>query len=200
MNPKPNIFPATGMPDPDWWQALWPDPANVLIKTGFAPGDIAVDLCCGDGLFTVPMSALLQGQVYAVDLDAGMLQQAQAAVTRSKVPDCKWIAGDARGMVELVPEKVDKIFIANTFHGVPEQTKMAESAFEVLKSGGRFIVLNWHAMPREKTTVLGQARGPRTDLRMSPMDVRRVVEPAGLDLVKTVEFRPYHYAAIFQKD
>jgi predicted methyltransferase len=40
------------MPDDDWWQALWPDPAKVLVEMGVQPGMVVVDLCCGDGLFT----------------------------------------------------------------------------------------------------------------------------------------------------
>src|SRR4051812_30485037 len=31
---RPGFFQGTGMPDPGWWEALWPDPANVLTETG----------------------------------------------------------------------------------------------------------------------------------------------------------------------
>ena len=49
-------FPATTMPDADWWQALWLDPPKILVEMGVEPGMVAVDLCCGDGLFTVPLA------------------------------------------------------------------------------------------------------------------------------------------------
>ena len=32
------FFPATVMPDPDWWQALWPDPEGVVMALGVRPG------------------------------------------------------------------------------------------------------------------------------------------------------------------
>ncbi|RUY33250.1 methyltransferase, partial [Mesorhizobium sp. M7A.F.Ca.US.001.04.1.1] len=32
------IFPATSMPDRDWWAALWPDPASLLLSLGVSPG------------------------------------------------------------------------------------------------------------------------------------------------------------------
>jgi hypothetical protein len=32
------FFEGTGMPDPGWWEALWPDPAGVLAKVGLKPG------------------------------------------------------------------------------------------------------------------------------------------------------------------
>ncbi len=191
-------FPATAMPDRDWWQALWPDPAEVLAKLGFKPGMVAVDLCCGDGLFTTPMSRMLGGQVYAVDLDPTMLVQAQAAIKNAGVPDCDWLEADAREMVDIIPRKVDIVLIANTFHGVPEQVEMAKNARAVLKPEGRFIVVNWHVAPREETKVLGQPRGPRLELRMAPSAVEQVAAQAGLLLETVVELPPYHYGAIFR--
>ena len=62
------FFPATTMPDADWWQALWPDPSRTLVEMGVESGAVAIDLCCGDGLFTVPL-ALIAKRVYAIDID-----------------------------------------------------------------------------------------------------------------------------------
>ena len=193
------LFPATMMPDKDWWSDLWPDPRGVLHTLGFDQGMRAVDLCCGDGHFTAPMSSLLDGRVYGIDLDPEMLALAQKAVEEAGAPSCTWIKTDAMDMVRLIPEKVDIVLIANTFHGVPEQTGLAESVLGVLKPGGRFVIINWHVAPREETTVLGKPRGPRTDMRMSPDDVRAVVEPAGFTFVETIALPPYHYGTVFYK-
>ena len=43
------------MPDPGWWEALWPDPAKVLRDVGVTPRMDVVDLCSGDGWFTFPL-------------------------------------------------------------------------------------------------------------------------------------------------
>ena len=47
--------------------------------------------------------------------------------------------------------------------------------------------------------VLGQPRGPKTEMRMSPEEVKRVLEPADLRHTRTVELPPYHYGAIFER-
>jgi hypothetical protein len=47
--------------------------------------------------------------------------------------------------------------------------------------------------------VLGKPRGPKTEMRMTPEDVRKVVEPAEFQLADVVELPPYHYGAVFQK-
>lgn len=60
------------MPDLGWWQALWPQPGEVLAKLGLKWRMDCVDLCCGDGLFTVPLAKTARG-VFAIDLDPKMV-------------------------------------------------------------------------------------------------------------------------------
>ena len=52
----PGFFQGTGMPDADWWQALWPAPQRVVDALGLEHAMVAIDLCCGDGWFTLPMA------------------------------------------------------------------------------------------------------------------------------------------------
>ncbi|MDH3770987.1 MAG: class I SAM-dependent methyltransferase, partial [Nitrospirota bacterium] len=76
------FFPATVMPDRDWWAALWPDPSSVLRSLGIQPGMTVVDLCCGDGFFTAPLAKVVGGKVYAIDIDRQMLERARAEAAR----------------------------------------------------------------------------------------------------------------------
>ena len=192
------LFHATLMPDRDWWQALWPDPRGVLELLGIQPDMKVVDLCCGDGHFTRPMCELVRtGQVWALDLDADLLGQAAAAC--HEFPNLHSILGDARELPRKVAGPVDFVFIANTFHGVPDPTGLARAVHQILQPGGHLAIVNWHPRPREETRVLGQARGPDTELRMKPEDVQTVVEPAGFRLERVVDVGPYHYGAVFKK-
>lgn len=198
-------FPATGMPDDDWWRVLWPDPNGVLAKVGISPGMSVIDLCCGNGHFTAPLAALAgkDGRIIAVDMDSKMLGEARLRVDRAgqKQPlaPCEWIEADACHIDQSLKDKnkADALIIANTFHGVPDKTGLSESVVQVLKPGGLFIVINWHARPREQTIVLNQPRGPRTDMRMTPDEVAEVVVPAGFMLTEIVDLPPFHYGAVF---
>jgi len=192
------FFPATAMPNPDWWQALWPQPQQVLAALGIRPDMEVVDLCCGDGLFTAPL-ALMVRRVIAIDIDPGMLALARAKVTAAEATNCDFVEGDAYAVAELVRRSVDFVLIANTFHGVPDKARLARGVAAILKPGGRFAIINWHHRPRDETTVLGQPRGPKTEMRMKPSDVAAKVETANLKLVSVVELPPYHYGAIFEK-
>lgn len=193
------FFPATAMPDRDWWAALWPDPPGVLQALGIAPGMTVLDLCCGDGYFTAPLAGLVAGRVYALDLDPAMLEQARAAVAQSGGTVKGWLCADARDLADHVSEPLDFVLIANTFHGVPDQTALAAAVAAALKPGGRFAIVNWHPRPREETTVLDAPRGPRTDMRMAPDGVCAAVEPGGFRLDDVIDLPPYHYGAIFEK-
>ena len=94
---------------------------------------------------------------------------------------------------------MDFVFIANTFHGVPDKTELSRTVHNVLRKGGFFAIINWYRRPREETKILDQPRGPDTKLRMKPENVQQVVEPAGFTLEKVVDVGPYHYGAVFVK-
>ncbi|HEY3917958.1 MAG TPA: class I SAM-dependent methyltransferase [Stellaceae bacterium] len=187
------------MPDSDWWQVLWPNPADTMASVAIEPGTpLIVDLCCGDGLFTGALARLAL-QVIAIDLDPKMIACASANLAELGAKNCEFVLGDAYDLAAVIDQPVDLVLMANTFHGVPEKGRLAKAVAAALKPDGRFIVINWHRRPREETTVLGQPRGPGTGLRMEPRDVAAAVHPASLELTRLVELPPYHYAAIFMK-
>jgi SAM-dependent methyltransferase len=194
MNAAP--FPATSMPDADWWQTLWPDPAATLARLGIAPEGKAIDLCCGDGLFTVPL-ARHQRLMVALDLDLAILRLARRRAEAADRHNISCVAGDACDLACIREGCIDFVLMANTFHGVPDQTRLAQAVVRVLAPGGRFAVINWHRRPREETTVLGKPRGPSVELRMAPADLEASLLPAGLRPIRLVELPPYHYAAVF---
>lgn len=183
------------MPDTDWWCALWPRPGEVLEKLGIEREAEIVDLCCGDGLFTIPLARMVK-HVTAIDLDPAMLMLARDRAFAEGLSNCTFTVGDAYDIAKLVTGAVDWVLIANTFHGVPDKTRLARAVASVLKPRGVFAVINWHRRAREQTLVLGQPRGPKTALRMTPEDVAAAIAPAGLRLRLVIELPPYHYAAI----
>lgn len=199
------FFPATGMPDDDWWRVLWPDPKGVMSRAGLAPGMMVIDLCCGNGHFTVPLAALLgsEGRIVAVDMEPTMLDEAQRRLAASSDLDvsapCAWVESDAYHVDKILDSglKADAVLMANTFHGVPEQTRLSEAVAKVLSKDGLFIIINWHARRREETVIFDQPRGPKTDMRMSPEQVEGVVTPAGFKLKEVIDLPPYHYASVF---
>src|SRR5215831_16364845 len=108
------------------------------------------------------------------------------------------IVADAMTVDAVVPDPVDYVFLANTFHGVPDQLGLARAVAAMLKPQGQFGIVNWHRRPREETVVLGKPRGPKTEMRMEPNDVAAIIKPAGLFLNRMVDLPPYHYGVVFK--
>jgi ubiquinone/menaquinone biosynthesis C-methylase UbiE len=194
----PGFFPGTGMPDPGWWEALWPDPARVLAQTGMTQGMTVIDLCAGDGWFTLPIARIAR-KVFAIDIDAPLLATSRTRLADAGIENCVFIAGDAFDLAKLVPEPVDFVFLANAFHGVPDRPRLARAVHDSLKPGGLFSIVSWHARPREETTILGEPRGPATELRMTPEATIAAIEPSGFTLATLVDVSPYHYGATFRR-
>jgi ubiquinone/menaquinone biosynthesis C-methylase UbiE len=186
------------MPTAGWWEALWPDPVRVLTQVGVAAGMDVIDLCSGDGWFTLQLAKLARS-VTSIDIERTFLDLARIRLAENGVTNCKFIEGNAYDVDSLISQPADFVFLANAFHGVPERTRLAHAVAKSLVPQGCFAVVNWHARPREETTILGEPRGPATELRITPEVTRAAVEPAGFYLSQIVELPPYHYGAVFKK-
>jgi ubiquinone/menaquinone biosynthesis C-methylase UbiE len=185
------------MPTAGWWEALWPNPAEVLAAVGLRSGTDVIDLCSGDGWFTLQIAKVAR-HISAIDIDPNLLEVARHRLVEGGVTNCDFIVGDAYDVAKLAGP-VDFVFMANAFHGVPDRSRLAQSVGKALKSGGHFAIVNWHKRPREETPILGEPRGPKTELRMSPQETINVVERCGLKFIKVVEVSPYHYGVVFER-
>ncbi len=194
---RPGFFEGTEMPT-GWWEALWPDPAGVLASVGLKPGMDVIDLCSGDGWFTLQIANIAR-RVVAIDIDRNLLEVARRRLTESGLANCEFVEGDAYDVAKLAPRPADFVFMANVFHGVPDRLRLARAVHDTLKPAGRLAVINWHRRPREETTILGEPRGPRTEMRISPEETIKSVEAAGLKHVQLVEIPPYHYGVVFER-
>ena len=71
----PGFFKGTEMPTAGWWEALWPDPAAVLAQVGITASMDVIDLCSGDGWFTLQIAKLAR-LVTSIDIDRNFLDLA----------------------------------------------------------------------------------------------------------------------------
>ena len=190
-------FRNTEEPDADWWSVVWPDPGETLRTLGAGDHASFLDLCCGTGRFTLAAPALVEGPVYGYDLDTAALEELSERAADEGVA-IETIEGDAMAVSELA-EPVEYVLFANTLHGVPEKTLLAERVREAITPGGRFVVINWIDASPEETPVLGEPRGPPEELRMAPDETVAAVEPAGFEASETVSVSPHHYAVVFER-
>lgn len=191
-----NRFRNTRQPDWGWWGELWGDSAETLGRLGFTPGESIADVGCGNGFFTLPAAELVgDAPVYAIDIDEGLLSELSEHAEERGLSNVTPIHGDARDLASVLPEPVDVVLIANTFHGVEDRTGFVEEAFDSLRPDGRLVVANWRALPKSETTVAGKARGPPEELRLSAGETREIVATT-FEEVEEIDLPPYHYAMV----
>jgi protein-L-isoaspartate O-methyltransferase len=110
----PGFFQGTEMPDAGWWEALWPNPAGVLSAVGVTPGMVVVDLCSGDGWFTLQIAKVAR-HVIAIDIDPLLSDVASRRLSERSLTNCDFVVGDAYELPALVPYPADFVFMANAF-------------------------------------------------------------------------------------
>lgn len=194
-------FRDTRQPDWDWWGRLWPTPGETLRRLGVAAGDSVAEVGCGNGYFALPAARVVDpAPVYALDLDESLLAELAELADGQAIDNVVPVGGDARELSEHLPEPVDVVLIANTFHGVDDADEFVRGVYGSLREGGRFVVLDWHDRPREETTVAGEPRGPPENLRLAPDETEALVlGAADFDPRERVEVPPYHYALVFER-
>jgi ubiquinone/menaquinone biosynthesis C-methylase UbiE len=112
------------MPTAGWWEARWPEPANVLDQVGIAEGMDVVDLCSGDGWFTLQIATRARA-VTSIEIDADFLQVAGVRLAEAGFTNCRFVEGNAYEVDRLVSRPADFVFMANAFPGVPDGTRLA---------------------------------------------------------------------------
>src|ERR1051325_8759159 len=117
-NHPAEFFEGTEMPTAGWWEALWPDPAGVLAAVGLEAGMDVIDLCSGDGWFTLQIAKIAR-RVTAIDIDRDLLDLARHRLAEAGVGNCMLVRGNAYDVAALAGARVDFVFMANAFHGVP---------------------------------------------------------------------------------
>ncbi len=186
------------MPDSGWWEALWPEPSEVVSALGIGCDDAVVDLCCGDGWLTLPIARRAR-HVTAIDLDVKVLETARLRLGERAVKNCTFVEADAYDVAEAISKPADFVLLASAFHGAPDKPRLVRAVWLALKPGGSFGLVNWHPRPRELTRVLGRPRGPATALRIGVAHTIEIVEAGGFQIRNFVDVSPHHYAAIFER-
>ena len=193
-------FQNTRQPDWEWWSELWPEPKQILDKLGVSANQSVADVGSGNGYFTVPVAELVDpATVYAIDVDANLLEELSEEAAERGLSNINCIEGDARKLSSILPQRVDTVLIANTFHGIEQPTLFAEQVYQSLTPGGRLVIINWHDRSKEQTSIAGKPRGPPTNLRLTPAETREAIALVPFADLETVELPPHHYALIYKQ-
>lgn len=177
----------------------WPDHIDVLRSLGIEPEMTVVDLCGGNGDLAAALARLVEGKVHVFDIDPDVLKRTRAETRRHNVSVRGLIWDDIENLPRVLPEAVDYVLMANTFHSISDKTSIARTVNSALKPDGKFGIIDWRKIPYDELVKYSQRPGPANRKRLSPDDIRAMIEPAGFALDASVDLPPQHLGVVFNK-
>ncbi len=180
----------SGMPPKDIWEAFF-HPATLLATMGLRAEMRAVaEFGCGYGTFTLPAARLIQGTVYAVDIDPDMIAVTTREAARAGVRNVRAIRRDfvADG-TGLKRSSVDYAMLFNILH-IEHPEILLREAWRILRDGGRLGIVHWR---HEAST----PRGPSLHIRPTPEQC--IAWAAGFCEPEQHDLKPYHYGIVMKK-
>jgi ubiquinone/menaquinone biosynthesis C-methylase UbiE len=173
-------------PERDGWQM----PARVIESLGLRPDSAVADIGAGTGYFAMRLSkAVPQGTVYAVDVEAAMLEFLRK---RAHAEDAgNIVTVQAEPTSPNLPKPVDVVLIVNTYHHLPGRVTYFRELQRSLNAAGRVAIVDF----RKEAPA-----GPPPEFRFEAAQIIDEMEQAGYRLDTRHEFLPRQHFLMFRPD
>jgi SAM-dependent methyltransferase len=156
------------------------------------PGMSVADVGCGSGYYTELISRRIgaQGKVFAVDVQAEMLELLKERVKSKRLANVVPVLGDEADP-KLPDGALDLILLVDVYHEFAEPQTMLRKLRPALKPDGRLVLLEFR---KEDPAV-----PIREEHKMSVKEVRAELEPEGFRFERVLNDLPWQHILIFRK-
>ncbi|MEK7469936.1 MAG: class I SAM-dependent methyltransferase [Planctomycetota bacterium] len=173
-------------PERDAWQK----PEEVVRALGLAPAARVAEIGAGTGYFAVRLArAVPRGQVWGVDLEPNMVRHLEARAAREGLANLTAALASAED--PRLPEPVDVLLVANTYHHLEARPAYFARVATALAPGGRLVIIDF----RKGDLPVG----PPDEMKLAPEVVRSELELSGLVQTAEESFLPHQYFLVFRK-
>ena len=133
--------------------------------------DRVADIGCGPGYFTIPLAkALVDGRLYAIDIDGEMLNACRERVVQARMGNVEILKSEEFDF-PLESGSLDGIFMAFVIQQSPDKPRFLQAARRLLRTRGWGTILEWY---KQETPT-----GPPLERRVDPLELEKLVKTAG---------------------
>ncbi len=183
----------SGMPECQIWEKFF-NPVKILFSLGInsQTGDVA-EFGCGYGTFTIPAAKIINGKIYALDLEPDMIRMTNEEAKKNGLNNVQTVLRDFMTEGSGLPDgSVDYVMLFNILH-LEKPMILINEAKRILRGGGKLGIIHWNYDP---TT----PRGPSMDIRPKPHDCIKWAQSVGFSGAVQYDLKPYHYGIVLAKE
>lgn len=170
------------------------NPGDIIAQLNLKKGQVVADFGCGAGFYSLAAAQFVadDGTVYAVDVMPDRLAVTQSSAQHAKLKNITVVQADLeQPLLGIEAATCDVVVISNILHQVTAKEALLRNAYQVLKTGGQLVVVEWKRG--------FSPFGPAQDVRVSPDELTNMLQRGGFQFTKNLEADGYHYAVVFGK-
>ncbi len=147
-----------------------------------------LDVGAGTGFFTIPMAENTSSKVYAMDPDRRMLSVIEEKAKEKGLTNIELIQ-DYIENLSIQNNSIDFVMASLILHEVSSLTKALSNIFEVLKTGGHLLCLEY-----EKDDLI--IEGPPMSIRIGSEELEKALTLIGFEIVKYTKINDAIYTVL----
>jgi ubiquinone/menaquinone biosynthesis C-methylase UbiE len=170
----------------------WQKPNAVIQALNLKEGQVVADIGAGSGYFTLRLARRVgqKGQVFAVDVDEGMLSYLRQRLAKEKMQNVQVMQVPPHDPL-LIDGSLHLAFICNTYHHLEDRDVYLRKLHKALKPDGRLVIVDFYKKE-------GMPVGPPMSMRLGEETVQKELQQAGVKVTEKLTFLPYQYILIAQ--
>ncbi len=182
-------FHFTGRGMPEDLRLKWQNPQVILNKIGLKPGDIFVDIGCGDGYFALPAANIVgpKGKVYGVDINKSAIDERKETAVEQNVNNLEVLIGTAEDTI-FCERCADIVFYGIDLHDFEEPNKVLNNAHKMLKPAGRLVDLDFKKIHMDF--------GPPFERRFDEEKAKKIIKNSGFKVESVEDIPTFSYLII----